>query len=160
MKIAVPKLEKSSYIILVFIFLFFFVSLMVWVARFPGIRRTFIFHASDSDKYRIETRYVPINTPVNKYEYYIQELLLGPVSEHCSPVFYTETRVLSCFLKDSVLYVNLSEDMMKADAFNTDFQSDIDLFKRNVIKNFPKVKQIELFIGGVKPYVESEVKKI
>ena len=67
MKIAVPKLEKSSYIILAFIFLFFFVSLMVWVARFPGIRRTFIFHASDSDKYRIETRYVPINTPVNKY---------------------------------------------------------------------------------------------
>lgn len=154
MKIAVPKLEKSSYIILAFIFLFFFVSLMVWVAKFPGIRRTFIFHASDSDKYRIETRYVPINTAQSKYQYYIDELLLGPVSEHCSPIFCKGTRVISCFVKDSVLYVNLTDDIFRADAFTADFRSDIDLFKMNVLNNFSNIKQIELFIEGVRPYEE------
>ncbi|UKI52707.1 MAG: hypothetical protein L6V86_06000 [Treponema sp.] len=59
----IPKLEKSSYFILAFLFLYFFVSFMVWIVKFPGIRRTFVFQASDSGKQRLETRYEPVNPP-------------------------------------------------------------------------------------------------
>lgn len=148
MTLKVPKLEKSSYFILAFIFLYFFVSLMVWVAKFPGIRRTFVFNASDSDKLRLEIRYVPVNPPNGKYQYYIEELLLGPVSEHCSKIFNAGTKVVSCSKKDDVLYVSLSKELLQADAFTTDFKKQIELFKMNVKKNFSNIKDVEIFIDG------------
>ena len=154
MTLKVPKLEKSSYLILAFLFLFFFISLMVWLVRFPGIRRTFIFKASDSDSLRLETRYVPINTPQGKYWYFIDELLLGPISEHCSPVFQKGTRVISCFKKDDVLYINLSKELLQANAFDTDFRSQIELFKMNIFKNFSNIKNVEIFIDGMTPFGE------
>lgn len=94
----IPKLEKSSYFILAFLFLYFFVSFMVWIVKFPGIRRTFVFQASDSGRQRLETRYEPVNPPQGKYHYYIDELLLGPISEHCQGIFQKGTRVLGLSL--------------------------------------------------------------
>lgn len=148
----IPKLEKSSYFILAFIFLYFFVSLMVWIVKFPGIRRTFIFQSSDSEKFRIETRFVPVNPPQGKYHYYIDELLLGPISEHCREVFQNGTRVLSCSKKNDTLYVNLSKELLQANAFETDFKSQIELFKMNITRNFSNIKKVEIFIDGTTPF--------
>lgn len=154
MKLKVPKLEKSSYFILAFIFLYFFISLMVWIVKFPGIRRTFVFQSSDSDKFRLENRYVPVNPPQGKYQYYIDELLLGPISEHCNRIFNAGTKVISCSKKNSVLYVNLSKELLQADAFNADFKKQIELFTMNVKKNFPAIKTVEIFIEGRVPFAE------
>lgn len=154
MKVSVPKLEKSSYFILSFIFLFFFISLMIWVARFPGIRRSFIFQASDSDKIRIETRYVPINPPQGKVQYFIDELLLGAVSEHCSPVCASGTKVISCFQREGTLYLDLSKEFLRDDAYQADFRKQLDLIRLNIQKNFPGIKNIEIFIDGKTPFGE------
>ncbi len=148
----IPKLEKSSYFILAFIFLYFFVSLMVWIVKFPGIRRTFIFQSSDSQKFRIETRYAPVNPPQGKYHYYIDELLLGPISEHCKEIFQSGTKVLGCSKKNDTLYVNLSKELLQADAFETDFKAQIELFKLNITRNFSNIKKVEIFIDGTTPF--------
>ena len=58
--------------------------------------------------------------------------MTGPVSEHCCPVFAKGTRLKNCYLRDSKLYVNLSADVLKADAYNTDFREQIDLLKKNI----------------------------
>ena len=148
----IPKLEKSSYFILAFIFLYFFVSLMIWIVKFPGIRRTFIFQASDSEKFRLETRYEPVNPPQGKYHYYINELLLGPISEHCKGIFQKGTKVLSCSKKNDTLYVNLSKEMLQANALDTEFKSQIELFKTNITRNFPNIRKVEIFIDGTTPF--------
>lgn len=148
----IPKLEKSSYFILAFIFLYFFVSLMLWIVKFPGIRRTFVFQASDSSKFRLETRFEPVNPPEGKYHYYINELLLGPISEHCRKIFQGGTKVLGCTKKDDTLYVNLSREVLQADAFETDFRAQTELFKKNVLRNFSNIKKVEIFIDGTTPF--------
>ncbi len=148
----IPKLEKSSYFILAFIFLYFFVSLMVWIVKFPGIRRTFIFQSSDSQKFRLETRYAPVNPPQGKYHYYIDELLLGPISEHCKEIFQRGTKVLSCSKKNDTLYVNLSKELLQANAFETDFKAQIELFRLNITRNFSNIKKVEIFIDGTTPF--------
>ncbi len=148
----IPKLEKSSYFILAFIFLYFFVSLMVWIVEFPGIRRTFVFQSSDSEKFRLETRYAPVNPPQGKYHYYIDELLLGPISEHCKEIFQNGTKVLGCSKKNDTLYVNLSRELLQANAFETDFKAQIELFKLNITRNFSNIKNVEIFIDGTTPF--------
>lgn len=148
----IPKLEKSSYFILAFLFLYFFVSFMVWIVKFPGIRRTFVFQASDSGKQRLETRYEPVNPPQGKYHYYIDELLLGPISEHCQGIFQKGTRVLGCSKKDDTLYVNLSKEILQANAFNADFKAQAELFKKNILMNFSNIKNVKIFIEGTTPF--------
>ena len=148
MKIEAPKLKRTSYAILIVILASLLISLAVWLVKFPGIRRSFTYKSSDSDKYRIEYRYLPVKPVQGPIQNYIDELLLGPVSEHCTPVFEQGTKVLSCFKKENVLYVNLSKDLLSADSQTTDFRKQIELFERNVFRNFGTINKIELFIDG------------
>ncbi|MBQ5472426.1 MAG: GerMN domain-containing protein [Treponema sp.] len=148
MKIEAPKLKRTSYAILLVILASMLISLVAWFIKFPGIRRSFVYQSSDSDKYRVEYRYLPAKPVQGPIQNYIDELLLGPVSEHCTPVFEKGTKVLSCFKKDNVLYINLSDDVLKADSQTTDFRKQIDLFEKNVFRNFGSINKIELFIDG------------
>ncbi len=142
------KLKKTSWIFVLTIVISFLISALFLFLKSPGIRMSFIYKASDSNLLRIEHKYLPINTEDDKISNYIDELLLGPISEHCVPVFEQGTKLISCFKRNSVLYVDISEDALKASAFNTDFRQQIALFEKNVHKNFPTIKKIELFIGG------------
>ena len=111
-----------------------------------------MFVSSDSELLRIENRFEPLKPAQGSIRNYVDELLLGPVSEHCRPVFAKGTRCISCFRRRDTLYVNLSEDLLRADAFHTDFAADIDLFKRNIFNNFRYIKKIELFVNGRVPF--------
>lgn len=148
MKIEAPKLKRTSYAILLIILASLLISLAIWFVKFPGIRRSFTYKSSDSDKYRIEYRYLPAKPVQGPIQNYIDELLLGPISEHCTPVFEKGTKVLSCFKKENVLYINLSDDLIRADSQTTDFRKQIDLFEKNVFRNFGTINKIELFIDG------------
>ncbi len=154
----IPKLEKSSYYILTFLFLFFFISMIAWIVKFPGVRRSFVFKASDSKKFRLETRFVPVITPQNKYCYYINELLEGPISEHCTKIFASGTTLINCFKKGDTLFVTLSKEVFHSDASTTDYNFQIELFKKNIYKNFPNIKNIELFIEGTSQF-QAEMQK-
>lgn len=148
MKIKIQHLTIYSYILLTVIVLSAAVSFVVWTIRFPGIRRTFVYESTSSDSYSIESRYLVSNPEQGKIRNYIDELLLGPISEHCRPIFADGTRVLSCFRRNSVLYVELSDDFLHDDPEKTDFKKKLELFKRNIIRNFPGIKKVVVFAGG------------
>ncbi|MBQ5998507.1 MAG: GerMN domain-containing protein [Treponema sp.] len=150
-----PELKKTSWIILLTGTLIFAISLFFWIIDFPGVRRAFVFKSSDSEILRIENRFEPLFPAQGKIRNYIDELLVGPLSEHCCTVFAKRTKVLYCFQRDQILYVNLSADLLAADAENTDFKAQIELFKKNVMLNFPEIKKIELFIDGKVPFENS-----
>jgi len=147
-----PELKKTSWMILFAGTLIFAISLFFWIIDFPGVRRTFIFKSSDSEILRVENRFEPIFPVQGKIRNYIDELLVGPLSEHCCSVFAKGTKVLSCFQRDQTLFVNLSPELLASDAENTDFKAQIGLFKMNVMHNFPEIKKIELFIDGKVPF--------
>ena len=130
----------------------FAVSLLIYILKFPGFRKVFIFQSTDSSGLSIERRYLPPLSGDKKIENYVSELLLGPVSEHCMPVFALGPRVLSCFEREGVLYVDLSQDMLVSKGPLSDFKKGISLFEKNIYTNFPSVKKVEVFIEGHKPY--------
>lgn len=147
-----PELKRTSWIILLTCVVLFLLSLFFWIKNFPGIRRCFIFKSSDSDIMRIENRFEPMFPISGKIQNYIDELLVGPVSEHCTPVFSKGTTLKDCFVRGSKLYVNLSSDLLKTDAYNTDFKAQINVFKLNIMANFRYIKEIEVFIDGKVPF--------
>lgn len=148
MKIKIPRLRIHSYILLAVIALSATVSFIVWAVHFPGVRRTFVYESAASGSYSIESRYLVSDPEQGKIRNYIDELLLGPISEHCRPIFADGTRVLSCFRRNSVLYVEISDDFLLDDAEKTDFRKKCGLFKKNIIRNFPGIKQVVVFAGG------------
>ena len=148
----IPEFKRTSWIIFCACSLIFLLSLFFWILNFPGIRRSFVYKSSNSDVLKIENRFESIFPVSGKINNYIDELLTGPISEHCCPVFAKGTRLKNCYLRDSKLYVNLSADVLKADAYNTDFREQIDLLKKNIFNNFKNIKEIEVFFYGKLPF--------
>lgn len=148
MKIKILHLRIYSYILLSSIVVAAAVSFLLWAVHFPGVRRTFVYESASNGNYFIESRYLVRNPEQGAIRNYVDELLLGPISEHCRPVFMPGTRAVSCFRRNSVLYVELSSDLLYDDAENTDFARKIALFKKNIMRNFPGIRTIELFIDG------------
>lgn len=148
MKIKIPQLKKFSYIIIIIILFSLFLSFLFWTVNFPGIRRIFIYQSTDSDSYSMEYRYLSLFPENGKIRNYVDELLLGPISEHCKPIFVLGTKVVSCFERDSLLYLDLSASIFNDVDKKVNFEKQIKLLKRNILKNFKNIKDIEIFIDG------------
>ncbi len=124
--------------------IFFFVS-----RRTGKYRMVMLFEQVGSKKIEKEVIYVPKNDSQTKLETYISELLLGPLFHRARPVFSLGTKLEFCILKGDVLYVGLSEDAIFQDNEAADFYDGVELFKKAVKKNFPKIKDVEIFAGNV-----------
>ena len=140
--------HKIAFIVIAAAFLlpniFFFVS-----KRAGKYRMVMLFEQVGSNKIQKEVIYVPKNDSQTKLESYISELLLGPLFHRARPVFSLGTKLEFCILKDDVLYVGLSEDAIFQDNEAAEFYDGVELFKTAVKKNFPKIKDVEIFAGNV-----------
>ncbi|MGP1458506.1 MAG: GerMN domain-containing protein [Treponema sp.] len=144
----------SSFLLIAVLCASFAVSLLFWMKSGGGARYVFVFPRTHGSERIIESRRLPLTPYQGKYEKYVAELLLGPLSEQTSPVFSGEPKLLSCFERSGVLYVNISSDFIAENALTADFKRDINLFKKNIKLNFPYLKRVELFIDGKTPFGE------
>ena len=83
---------------------------------------------------------------------FVKELLLGPESERTKYLFSKNTRLLSCFEKDGVLYVNLSEDMLDLGGNVISFEESVKLVTKNIKQNFGGIKSVEIYVDGKSMY--------
>ncbi len=124
------------------------ISIIAFNCKVPGTKRIFIFPSADSGEFVVEYRYLnkaPVQGIVNLY---IDELLLGSGVERTRKLFSPNTKVISCFQRDGTLYLDLSEEILQKGTDVTDIQEGIDLLKLNVKKNFPRIREIILFVNG------------
>ena len=152
MKVKNYSINLKNFILILILFVLALFSFIFWKVSDYGTRRVFIFESSDSKTLCIENRFVKGESSASKYQMYIDELLLGPISEHCKPVFSTETKVLSCFEREGTLFVDLSSDLVKVNASSGDFKDKIELFRKNILSNFTSLKKVEVFIQGNVPF--------
>ena len=118
--------------------------------------RTFIFYSNSGSIEYIESRYIKKNRQKPLINCYIEELLLGPLNELSAPLFPRGTKLDSCFLRDSVLYVELSEELLNAlPASSYDYEKSFVLFKKNILRSFSNVKSIKIYINGSEGLLES-----
>ena len=92
-------------------------------------------------------------------EQFLEELLLGPVSHRFMDVFEPGTKLLSCYVENDTLYVNLSMDALFPSSTTSDFDMASELLVYNVEKNFREIKQVELFVEGNNIVVEFKHRK-
>ena len=88
-------------------------------------------------------------------EYYVNEILLGAQTERTERLFSKDTKLLSCFLRDKTLYVNLSKGILNSDSKNISIKESVELFKKNILDNFSSISDVEVFVEGNLAYAEN-----
>lgn len=152
----VQKMISKEYIhktILLLIIIFsFLISLACYTFSGNGKRRSFVYPSVDDGKYIIEYRDLARKSVQGDLQYYIDELILGSQVERTRTLFTSGTKVLSCFQRNGVLYLDLSADILNVNESGISIREGVDLLEKNIENNFPSVHKIELFIDGKRAF--------
>ena len=105
----VHYIRLSVFSLIIFLFL---ISSFIFLISNKKERRLFIFPSVDEGNYVVEYRYLEKNPVQGKIQLFVDELLLGSGIERTKLLFARGTRVLSCFLRKGVLFVNLSPELL------------------------------------------------
>ena len=123
------------------------VSIVCWFAGQKRNRYVFYFPSYDSKNLCTEIRFLP-NKPIQGCEkLFVEELLLGPMTNRYKQIFPRDTELSYCFLKDKTLYVGLSDAVLSGVDGMT-IKESIDVFKINIVKNFTFINKIDVSIDG------------
>ena len=101
---------------------------------------------------QIENRYVALPTEKDSLNVFVEEFLLGPADYHLASFFPHGTTYRSLFLQDDVLYLDLPRDSVVNMPKGVQFQDFYDLFLKSLKINFPELKDVYIFIEGVRAY--------
>lgn len=155
MKIKNIKYERKEVkICLVILFGILILSAFFWVSSNPGKKYTFIFESTDTNDISVEYRYLPRKKYPENVVQYVNEIVLGPKNERYRFLFSYGTIVKTCFVRDDVLYVNLSDDVLDRAGSCSEIKKGIELFKKNVLNTFSKINSIEMYIGDRSIYIQ------
>ena len=126
----------------------FVFSLFCYVVTKDTCRRTFIFPSAENGKYIIEYRNFTEKPHQGDINLYIEEILLGSTVERTKLLFTPGTKLLSCFERNHILYVNLSQDLLQMGDGVIEIREGTELLKKNIQQNFSRIDSVEIFIDG------------
>lgn len=167
MKLSFSKKNLSFYVINGLILAVLIFSLIFYIKSYKK-RFIFIYPAVDEGQFVVETRYFQkFNKKISdlsSYEYYlnryVDDLLLGSTLERTKLLFKLGTKAEECYIRDDVLYLNLSKDLLNVGNETVDIKQGVDLLNQNVKKNFSKIKKIELFVDGKYAFENEKIEKM
>ena len=150
-KATINMLKNKSlpiFIISLIVIGLFVFSFMGYLVSKDSHRRVFIFPSAEDGKYIIEYRNLTNKPHQGNIQLYIEEILLGSTVERTKLLFTPGTKVISCFERKHVLYLNLSNDLLSMGDGVVDIREGTELLKKNILKNFSKIDTVEIFIDG------------
>ena len=150
-KATINMLKNKSlpiFIISLIVIGLFFFSYMGYLVSKDSHRRVFIFPSAEDGKYIIEYRNLTNKPHQGNIQLYIDEILLGSTVERTKLLFTPGTRVISCFERKHVLYLNLSNDLLSMGDGVVDIREGTELLKKNIKENFSEIDSVEIFIDG------------
>ena len=124
------------------------ISFFFFMPTLSAKRRIFTFPLMGSERAVVEVRYLRTAPDQSDLQLFVDDLLLGPQTNRARPLFSRGTQALFCFVRDRTLYVNLTKDALLEASDAAPILDGIAYFKQNILKNFPQIKEIELFIDG------------
>ena len=113
-----------------------------------GNKYVFIFPCVDEGKYVLETRYLKENPNKSQLNYFVDELVLGSGLERTKYLFTPGTKVISCFERNKIVYIDLSADIIYMGHNVIQIKDGIELLKKNIMQNFTNIEQIQVFVEG------------
>jgi hypothetical protein len=115
----------------------------------PGDRRVFYFESLDTNKISTEVRFLPSKPVQGKEKIFVDELLLGPMTNRFRPLFSPGTKADFCFVRGRTMYVGLSKEAVQITPETADIKKGMELFKKNILKNFTNIDTIVMYIDGI-----------
>ncbi len=115
-------------------------------------RYVMFFKNSITGKIDTEIRYVPIQNIMEPEAAFFEELMLGPVNHYCYSFIRAGSKLLSCFVKEGVLYADLPV------VFIEDIKQELDsdeiryLLQKNIFTNCKDLKAAHIFVEGIEIY--------
>ena len=140
---SLPIFIISLAVIGIFVF-----SFMGYLISKDSHRRVFIFPSAEDGKYIIEYRNLTNKPHQGDIQLYIEEILLGSTVERTKLLFTPGTKVISCFERKHVLYLNLSNDLLSMGDGVVEIREGTELLKKNIKENFSEIDSVEIFIDG------------
>ncbi|MCR5762572.1 MAG: GerMN domain-containing protein [Treponema sp.] len=146
------KSEKIiSFLCIVLICISIAVTLTYWFVSPKNSRMVLFFPSYDSRNLCTEVRFLP-KKPIQGIErLFVEELLLGPMTNRYKQIFPRNTELNYCFLKDNVLYVGLNDSVLEG-VDGIPIKESIDILKFNIVKNFTFINKIDVSIDGISIY--------
>ena len=138
----------------------FVLSLVLWMMSYPGVRYVFMFQSAATGKICMESRYLPRRPVQGKVNCYVDELLLGALTAEYRPLFTRGTRAQSCFVRDGILYVDLSDALISESDGASEIGQGMELFRKNILYNFKNINTIEVFVAGNHAYEKNAVEDL
>ena len=147
MKIDVKK-YIPVYIAAVAAVIMLLLSVLLYFHKAYGKKYVFIFPCVDEGKYVLETRYLKENPNKEQIAYFADELVLGSGLERTKYLFTPGTKIISCFERNKIVYINLSADIIYMGHNVISIRDGIDLLTKNIKKNFAHVEDVQVFVDG------------
>ena len=123
-------------------------SLIRYAASPSRERCVFYFSSYDSDDYCAEIRYLRKDKERPLLDFFIDEFLLGPMTNRLKYAFPKGTRVEFCIQKGDELHLGLSKTALMADSVTFDIKGNLELLKYNIVRNFTNINKIFLYVDG------------
>ena len=123
-------------------------SLFFYSKKAYGKKYLFVFPCVDDGKYVLETRYLKDNPEIDSLEYFASELILGSGLERTKYLFTPGAKILSCFERNQIVYIDLSADIINMGHNVITIKDGVELLKTNILKNFPHVQEVRVFVDG------------
>ncbi|MCQ2610151.1 MAG: GerMN domain-containing protein [Treponema sp.] len=134
----------------------FVISFLAFILGFQGKRYLFYFESVDTGNLVQESRWLqPKKFPENVLEY-ADELVLGPKTERCRPLFSPGTKIESSFVRGDVLYVNITNDVLRREGRACEIRTGVDIFKNNILRTFNKIHSVEMYIDNKTIFTETD----
>ncbi|MCR4938493.1 MAG: GerMN domain-containing protein [Treponemataceae bacterium] len=153
-------MKKKAVFLTTLLFLSVGISLFCYIQKSVNagsVRRLFIFESYDNSERSMEVRYLHEKNGEAAVREFIEELLLGPMSDRYIRLFPYGTRLLSCFIRDNVLYIDLSEEAALRTEGTSDTERACTLLKENVRQNFADLTDYKIFMMGNEVYASGTV---
>ena len=115
-------------------------------------RSVMYFPSFGTDDVCTEVRYLPEDSGVDPLVQYVDELLLGPMTNRFEHLFGQGTKVEFCTVEKGVCYVGLSREALHPNKQTADIQAGIELLKVNIVKRFTEISTVLVYIDGRSVY--------
>lgn len=135
----------------------FVVSFVFFIFSCSNSRYVLYFPMFDSEKNIVEIRRVKKDKVRTNIQIFVDELILGPTIQRAMPIFPLGTKVKSCFERNKVLYLDISEEAFHNFSDYSTINEKMIILKKNIMKNFKNIKNIELYIEGNQVCVANKI---
>ena len=139
---------KNTFLISLFIGIFVF-SLFTFFKKNIQPRFVYYFYSYNNDKIYTEIRRANNEIEQDKVKFFVDDLLLGPMTNRYKTLFPIGTKLDFCFSKNKELNLGLSTESISIKKLDKKaLEKGVALLRLNILRNFKNYNKINIYIDG------------